>query len=157
MESVVQKDEGYFIFKQLRNSPSYLEAKMKDIFAMIRQLGLPTWFMSLSSADTRWPDLLNMLSKLNDDTEYTPMVSQTVLELLQPLTIEMKTLNPPNTKGSVFPIDSATYCVRCSRCHQYLFDKPTTLSVLLQFLPFWILVHNGLDPASFSQTAAYLH
>jgi hypothetical protein len=89
-------------------------------------------------------------------TKEKPMVSQTVLELLQPLSIEMKTVNHPNTKGSVFPIDSATYCVRCSRCHKYLFDKPRTLSVVLQFLPLWILVHNGLDPASFSQTAKYL-
>jgi hypothetical protein len=95
-------------------------------------------------------------SHQNDSTECKLTVSQTVLELLQPLTIQMKTVNRPNTKGSVFPIDSATYCVRCSRCHQDLFDKPRTLSVLLQFLPFWILVHNGLDPGSFSQTAHYL-
>jgi hypothetical protein len=32
----------------------------------------------------------------------------TNLELLQPLSIEIKTVNCPNTKGSVFPIDSAT-------------------------------------------------
>lgn len=32
---------------------------------MIRQLGLPTWFMSLSSADTRWLDLLKMLAYLD--------------------------------------------------------------------------------------------
>ncbi|XP_033746958.1 uncharacterized protein LOC117332184 [Pecten maximus] len=32
---------------------------------MIRQLGLPTWFMSLSSADTRWPDLLRTLAQLD--------------------------------------------------------------------------------------------
>ena len=43
----------------------------KDIFAMIRQLSLPTWFMSLSAADTRWTDLLRMLAKLNDDVEYS--------------------------------------------------------------------------------------
>ena len=36
---------------------------------MIRQLGLPTWFMSLSSAATRWSDLLNMLSALNHGTD----------------------------------------------------------------------------------------
>ena len=29
---------------------------------MIRQLYLPTWFMSLSAADTRWTDLLRMLA-----------------------------------------------------------------------------------------------
>ena len=40
---------------------------MKDIFAIIRQLTLPAWFMSLSAADTRWTDLLKMLAKLNND------------------------------------------------------------------------------------------
>ncbi|VDI28359.1 Hypothetical predicted protein [Mytilus galloprovincialis] len=38
---------------------------------MIRQLGLPTWFGSLSSADTNWKDLLRILGKLNDGKEYT--------------------------------------------------------------------------------------
>ena len=42
----------------------------KDIFAMIRQLSLPTWFMSLSAADTRWTDLLKMLAKLNNEELY---------------------------------------------------------------------------------------
>ena len=46
-------------------------ARKKDIFAMIRQLSLPTWFMSLSAADTRWTDLLRMLARLNDDIEYS--------------------------------------------------------------------------------------
>ena len=41
------------------------------MFAMIRQLSLPTWFMSLSAADTRWTDLLRMLAKLNDGNEYS--------------------------------------------------------------------------------------
>lgn len=31
---------------------------------MIRQLGLPTWFGSFSSADTKWIDLLRILGKL---------------------------------------------------------------------------------------------
>ena len=38
---------------------------------MIRQLSLPTWFMSLSAADTRWTDLLKMLAKLNNGVSYT--------------------------------------------------------------------------------------
>ena len=71
LDKLVQLDEGYYIFRQLRNSPAYLEARKKDIFAMIRQLSLPTWFMSLSAADTRWTDLLQMLARLNDDIEYS--------------------------------------------------------------------------------------
>jgi hypothetical protein len=55
----------------LRNSPAYLETKKKDVFAVIRQLGLPTWFLSLSSADTKWVDLLKMLAKINTHKNYT--------------------------------------------------------------------------------------
>ena len=38
---------------------------------MIRQLSLPTWFMSLSAADTRWTDLLKLLAKLNNGVDYS--------------------------------------------------------------------------------------
>ena len=54
LDKLVNLDEGYYIFRQLRNSPAYLQSRKKDIFAMIRQLSLPTWFMSLSAAGTRW-------------------------------------------------------------------------------------------------------
>ena len=71
LDKLVNFDIGYYIFRQLRNSPAYLEARKKDIFAMIRQLSLPTWFMSLSAADTRWTDLLKMLAKLNNEVDYS--------------------------------------------------------------------------------------
>ena len=71
LDKLVNLDEGYYIFRQLRNSSAYLETRKKDIFAMIRQLSLPTWFMSLSAADTRWTDLLKMLAKLNDGIDYS--------------------------------------------------------------------------------------
>ena len=71
VDKLVNLDEGYYIFRQLRNSPAYLETRKKDIFAMIRQLSLPAWFMSLSAADTRWTDLLKMLAKLNDGIYYS--------------------------------------------------------------------------------------
>ena len=88
VEEMIRKDEGYYIFKQLRNSPAYLETRKKDVFAMIRQLGLPTWFMSLSSADTRWSDLLNMLSALNcgfelPEEEISSMTWEQKIKLIQ--------------------------------------------------------------------------
>ena len=51
------------------HQPIWKCAKM-TFFAMIRQLFLPTWFMSLSAADSRWTDLLRMLAKFNDGIEY---------------------------------------------------------------------------------------
>ena len=71
VNNLVRHNEGYFVFRQLRNSPAYLETRKKDVFAMIRQLGLPTWFMSLSAADTRWTDLIRALGILNNGKEYT--------------------------------------------------------------------------------------
>ena len=69
--SITNLDEGYRIFRTIRNSPPYLESCKKDIMAMIRQLGLPTWFISLSAADTKWHDLIIILGKLNDGRDYT--------------------------------------------------------------------------------------
>ena len=71
VDKLVNLDEGYYIFRQLRNSPAYLQSRKKDIFAIIRQLSLPIWFMSLSAADTRCTDLLKMLAKLNNGVSYT--------------------------------------------------------------------------------------
>ena len=50
--NIVKLDEGYYIFHTIRNSPAYLETKKKDVMAMVRQLGIPTIFFSLSAADT---------------------------------------------------------------------------------------------------------
>ncbi|KAJ8049087.1 hypothetical protein HOLleu_01668 [Holothuria leucospilota] len=70
-ETIVKLDDGYKIFKTLRNSPPYLEKRQKDLMAMIRQLGCPTYFVSLSAADTKWADLLRILDRFIDNKEYT--------------------------------------------------------------------------------------
>ena len=72
LDKLVRLDEGYYIFRSLRNTPAYFENKKRHLFAMIRQLGLPTWLMSLSSADSKWIDLLQILGKLVDNKSYSP-------------------------------------------------------------------------------------
>ena len=71
VDNIVRLDEGYYILRTIRNSPPYLEKRKKDVFAMIRQLGIPTWFTSLSAADTRWKDLLAMLGKLLNGKDFS--------------------------------------------------------------------------------------
>ena len=70
-KKLTRLDEGYYIFRTIRNSPPYLNMCKKEIMAMIRQLGLPQWFMSLSAADTKWNDLIVILGKLVDNKDYT--------------------------------------------------------------------------------------
>ncbi|XP_046971063.1 uncharacterized protein LOC124538105 [Vanessa cardui] len=52
------------------NSAWFWSDRKKDVFAMIRQLGPPTTFMTLSANETGWENLLKLLYKLkNEGTE----------------------------------------------------------------------------------------
>ncbi len=68
---LIQLDEGFRVLKDIRGSPAFFERCKKDLFAMIRQLGNPTWFCSFSAAETRWNHLLKILGRLVDGKEYT--------------------------------------------------------------------------------------
>lgn len=36
---------------------------MYEVVAMVKQLGIPTWFMTLSCADLRWSELFQIIAK----------------------------------------------------------------------------------------------
>ena len=69
--NITSVDDGFFFYRKLRNSPQYLQQKKRELFATIRQLGIPTFFVSLSAADTKWPELLQSLGKIVDNRVYT--------------------------------------------------------------------------------------
>ena len=49
--------------KNVRGSPPYYQRTFYDLLAMIRQLGTPTWFFTLSAADMKWPDMIQTIAK----------------------------------------------------------------------------------------------
>ena len=63
-DNIVKLDDGYKIFKTIRCSPPYFENKKKNVMAMIRQLEIPSLFISLSAADTKWTNLLSSIQTL---------------------------------------------------------------------------------------------
>ena len=71
LNKLVHLDEGFRVLRNLRGSPPYFEKCKKDLFAMIRQLGNPTWFCSFSAAETRWTHLLKTLGRIIEKKEYT--------------------------------------------------------------------------------------
>ena len=71
VNKLIQLDEGFRVLRNLRGSPPYFEKCKKDLFAMIRQLGNPTWFCSFSAAETRWVHLLKTLGRLVEKKDYT--------------------------------------------------------------------------------------
>ncbi|KAJ8048033.1 hypothetical protein HOLleu_00192 [Holothuria leucospilota] len=62
--------EGFRVFRTVRGSPPYWEKTKKELFAMIRQLGIPTWFISFSAAETRWVHL-RILGRTVHNKEYS--------------------------------------------------------------------------------------
>ena len=71
LDTIIKFDDGYRVFKEIRGTPPYWEKAKRDIFAMIRQLGLPTWFASFSAAETKWEHLLKILGRTVRGKNYT--------------------------------------------------------------------------------------
>ncbi|XP_039509525.1 uncharacterized protein LOC120464209 [Pimephales promelas] len=63
LQRILNYDEGYKFLRPVRGTPPYWMSTQKDLFALIRQLGIPTFFASFSSADMRWPEMMNTILK----------------------------------------------------------------------------------------------
>ena len=74
ISDMIRKDYAYHFLKSVRGSPAYFQRVMYDVLGMIRQLGIPTWFLTLSAADMQWPDVIQTIVRqygtiLTDDDE----------------------------------------------------------------------------------------
>ena len=49
-----------------KETPAYLKQFLYDFLAMVKQLGIPTYFLTLSCADIRWQELSHIINKLNN-------------------------------------------------------------------------------------------
>ena len=67
INSFIAKDEGYNFMNPVKGTPAYWKIFLFEVLAMVKQLGLPTFFMTLSCTDLRWNELVLIISKLNGD------------------------------------------------------------------------------------------
>ena len=63
MKDFIKNDQAFSFLKNVRGSPAYYQRTFYDLLAMIRQLGVPTWFLTLSAADMKWPDVIQTIAK----------------------------------------------------------------------------------------------
>ena len=82
MNIIIKGDIAYKILKNVRGSPAYFQTLFYDVLAIVRQLGIPTWFVTLSAADMQWPDLIQTIARqygtfLNDnlDMSFEPVTA----------------------------------------------------------------------------------
>ena len=65
VKSFVVKDEAYHFMNTIKGTPAYWKKFLYEVLAMVKQLGLPTFFMTLSCADLHWNELISVISTLN--------------------------------------------------------------------------------------------
>ena len=67
---LLKSDEALRFMQPIRGTPVYWSSAQKDLFAMLRQLGIPTWFCSFSAAEHRWNDsVASILRHQNDNRD----------------------------------------------------------------------------------------
>ena len=60
---MVCQDQAYLFLRQIPGTPPYWQKFMYEVVAMVKKLAIPTWFMTLSCADLRWPELFKVVAR----------------------------------------------------------------------------------------------
>ena len=63
LKGMVCQDQAYLFLRQIPGTPPYWQKFMYEVVAMVKQLGIPTWFMTLSCADLRWNELFQIVAR----------------------------------------------------------------------------------------------
>ena len=62
VSKLVHTEQAYKFLRQVRGSPAYWQHELYELLAMLRCLGIPTWFMTLSAADLHWVEMLETIA-----------------------------------------------------------------------------------------------
>ncbi|KAI8490825.1 hypothetical protein Bbelb_316180, partial [Branchiostoma belcheri] len=62
VQAMLRTDSAFKFLQNIRGSPAYWNSVLLDLLAMVRQLGIPTWFLTLSAADMQWPEVIQSIA-----------------------------------------------------------------------------------------------
>ncbi|KAG2192949.1 hypothetical protein INT47_004688 [Mucor saturninus] len=75
---LLSKDQAFKTLSGVRSSSEYWKNQKKNSMAMIRQHGVPTVFVTVSAAESKWNELLCVLKKIIDDDVMTEEQADTL-------------------------------------------------------------------------------
>ncbi len=62
MKDLVHSEQAYKFLKNVRGSPAYWQHECLKVLAMVKSLGKPTWFLTLSAANLHWPEMIQAVA-----------------------------------------------------------------------------------------------
>ena len=65
VKKFIARDKAYSFMNAIKGTPTYWKKFLHEVLAMVKQLGITTFFLTLSCADLRWSELISIISKLN--------------------------------------------------------------------------------------------
>ncbi|XP_066925712.1 uncharacterized protein [Clytia hemisphaerica] len=60
----IANDKAFAFMSTVKGTPAYWKKFQQEVLAMVKQLGPPTFFQTLSCADLRWNELISIIYKL---------------------------------------------------------------------------------------------
>ena len=68
VKQFIARDKAYSFMRPIKAIPAYWRIFLHEVMAMVKQLGMPTFFffLTLSSADLRWNELIYIISNLSE-------------------------------------------------------------------------------------------
>ena len=65
---VVIRDNAFSLslMRSIKGTPAYCKQFLYDVLAIVKQLRIPTYFLTLSCAEVRWKELPYIMNKLNN-------------------------------------------------------------------------------------------
>lgn len=67
VKAFIVKDDTYHFMSTIKETAAYWERFPCDVLVMVKQLGLPTFFMILSCADLHWNELISIFARFNGE------------------------------------------------------------------------------------------
>ena len=62
LKELIAKDKAFSFMSSVKDTPTYWKKFLHQVLAMVKQLGTPTFFLTLSYADIRWNELILSLN-----------------------------------------------------------------------------------------------
>ena len=84
VERLVRNKDAVRFMQPLRGTLAYWEKTTRDLFAMIRQLGTPTFFCTFSAAEMRWPEVIEAIkTQQGEEVNFEELDWATKCEILR--------------------------------------------------------------------------
>ena len=66
VKRLLSSENAYSFMSSVKGTPVYWKQFLFEVFAMVKQLGIPTYFLTISCADLRWNEFPYIINKLNN-------------------------------------------------------------------------------------------